>query len=125
MSTLTWRDNSAGREITFPWRFDGEVQEPEPPLTKDTPLGRAAIFAAIFEDASVGVGLMFPGGHRFLRISPETDWAMEERWEGAVPDQIAKDIEYAWQSTVDLFAARNKQLREARAALSSSRGDRV
>ena len=114
MATLTWRDHAARREVECPWPVPGDPVLSPDPMVHQTPLGRCALFTETFSDDSVVIALLFPGGHRLMRISPETDWAMEEHWEGAIPEQIAADVEDAWHTTVDLFAARNKDLRASR-----------
>jgi hypothetical protein len=57
------------------------------------------IFAAggALVDGSNLVGLCFPGGQRVYRMSPDTDWAIEERFEGDAPE-VAQDV---WRVLVD------------------------
>ena len=119
MAGFGWRDNSTGREIRSPWPIPGDTAQSFAPMVKETPLGKAAIFADTFEDASVIVAMMHPGGARFMRISPETDWALEERKEGETPPEIAADLDYAWSSTIQQFAERNRELRAERAGETS------
>ncbi len=109
---LKWREKSTGRVIAWPWPVSGTVHVQQS-LTKNTSLGDAVLHSFTFDDAGYGGVLLHPQGARFMRISPETDWALEERKEGTTPPEIAEDIEEAWRFHVALFAARNKELREA------------
>lgn len=112
MATLSWRDNDTGQTITAPWRISSKPEEPAP-LVRQTPLGKAVIFFATFEDGSVIVAMMHPGGARFMRITPQTAYAVEEHFEGEVPPEIAAVVTDAWRDTVSTFASRARELREA------------
>jgi hypothetical protein len=112
--SLKWREKTTGREIEWPWPVSGTVHVAQS-LSKDTPVGEMVLHSFIFGDAGYGAVLLHPQGARFMRISPETDWALEERKEGTTPPEIAADIDFAWRHHVDTFAAGNKELRESEA----------
>jgi hypothetical protein len=59
-------------------------------------------------DGSNLVGLCFPGGQRVYRMSPDTDWAIEERFEGDAPE-VAQDV---WRVLVDCAAEGLRKARE-------------
>jgi hypothetical protein len=124
VAELRWRDKAAGRETLFPWPVpDGPITTHDP-LVKQTAAGKAVLFSDELADDTLALALTFPGGVRFARISPDTDWALEERWEGEMPDAIRADLEDVWQTTITLVAAENKARREAPANPSSTtRGD--
>lgn len=116
MAELCWRDNIAGREAVFPWPVPETFAARPAPMSKETVAGRAALFTDVLVDQSVAICLMYPGGARFARISPETSWALEERREGTTPPEIADEMDSVWRETIDVFAARNRELREQRAS---------
>lgn len=123
MSGLTWRDNETGRETRCPWPVPGNPVLPAAPLVLMTPAGKAVIFTETFEDESAIIAMTFPGGAYFMRISPETDWALEEKREGAPPAEIAEKLDDSWRTLIDSFAARNKELREQREASPQHQGE--
>ena len=115
MAELRWRDNAAGRDTLFPWPIPDEgTVVANDPMVKQTAAGKAVLFTDFLPDSGLAVGLTHPGGARFARISPETGWALEERVEGTTPAEIVEEMDEVWRDTVALFAARNKELREAR-----------
>ncbi len=63
-------------------------------------------------DETLALGLIHPGGAYFARISPETEYSLEERREGTMPPEIADELDSVWRDTVNLFAAKGKELRE-------------
>lgn len=88
--------------VDFPWTVDAELIVTKA-YTRDTPLGRAAALVAAFEDCTVLAAIAYPGGARFARISPETDWAIEERIDGETAPEIAEEMDEVWQGIVNWF----------------------
>ncbi len=113
MAELRWRDNASGRETLFPWPIPDEgTLVANDPMVKETVAGKAVLFADFLPGGGLAIGLTYPGGARFARISPETNWSLEERVEGTTPPEITEEMDTVWRDTVALFAARNKELRE-------------
>jgi len=114
VAELSWRDNSTGAETLFPWRIpDGVETEVSESLVKQLPAGKFVLFIDALSDGSLAMCLTGPHGARFARISPETNWALEERVDGHTPPEVAAEIDQTWRDSVALFAARNKELRES------------
>lgn len=112
MPELRWRDNAEGRETLFPWPVPDCRLEAFDPMVKVTAAGKCVLFTDTFEDGTLAIGLTYPGGARFSRCSPHTNWALEERVEALPPESIASEMEEVWRDTLALFAARIKELRE-------------
>lgn len=113
MASLILRDKHVGRDVKFPWPV---AEGPSPqidPMVKETGAGRCVLWTNCLADDALVLALTYPGGARFARISPETNWALEERKEGATPPEIAAEMDEVWRDTLALFAARTKELRES------------
>lgn len=86
-------------EIRFPpeWILGKtwELGHPEVVLTADNETIIAA--AGVLVEGANLMGLCWPGGQRVYRISGETGWAIEERFEGDAPKRV-RDI---WRVLID------------------------
>jgi hypothetical protein len=52
----------------------------------------------LFEHGANGLVLGYPGGGRFARVDPATDWALEERFVGDAPDFLhERDVTKTWR----------------------------
>jgi hypothetical protein len=72
-----------------------------------------ALMGGVLEDGTCLYGLAFPGGQRVMRISPETEWAIEERFEGKPRLKDRKPVNNVWRSYVDsLIEAKRMAERE-------------
>lgn len=113
MAELRWRDDVTGEETVFPWPIpDGPLRTFDP-MVKDTVAGKCVLFTDILPDEGIAICLTYLGGARFARISPEIDWSLEERRVGdTFPVVIFKELADVWRTTLEQFAARNKELRE-------------
>ncbi len=112
MSELSWRDKITGRKIVYPWPVEDQAFELEN-LSKQTEAGPLWLWAATFPDASLASTVIFPGGARFLRVSPTTNWALEERREGEPHPAIVGELDSAWSTIVSFLAENVKVLRES------------
>jgi hypothetical protein len=110
--------------IDFPWEVAG------PPVKRDsysfpTPQGKAYITVAYFEDETNICILATPSGAgRFMRISPDTNFAMEERRSGEIPVAILPAVDEAWKKCIDHFAQANREIREMELGDSKDGGER-
>lgn len=52
-------------------------------------------------DGSCLYGLTFPGGERVLRISPHTEWSVEERFKGRPPRADRATVDRIWRAIVN------------------------
>jgi hypothetical protein len=112
MPELRWRDNAEDRETLFPWSVPDCRLESFDPMVKVTAAGKCVLFIDTFEDCTLAICLTYPGGARFARVSPDTNWALEERVEASPPEPIAREMDEVWRETLGLFAARIKELRK-------------
>lgn len=81
---------------TARWKFV------EPSHTADLPGGgQGLMFSAMLIDGTVLFAVVWTGGQRAVRISPETDWAVEERFTGDVPSGAAEVIGSLWTMVVE------------------------
>jgi hypothetical protein len=97
--------------IQFPWAQPKGFIETKT-YSFDTALGKASLVTALLGDGTNMGALVDPEGHaKFFRLSPETDWAIEERGQGTWPVVIAEDMERVWALTIDAVAESNRETR--------------
>jgi hypothetical protein len=63
-------------------------------------LGLPTMYLAgiVLDDGSIVMTLLYPGGKRYARVSPHTDWALEERPEGQPPAEKDREtINKVWR----------------------------
>jgi len=108
--------------IDFPWEVaDAPIEHDS--YSFPTALGKAYITLAYFEDGTNICILATPtGAGRFMRISPDTDYALEERRSGEVPVSILNAVDEAWKHCVEVYAKVNRDARELFAAPSDTEG---
>lgn len=110
-------------ELSFPpeWTPDGPPFNKPPRESHVTELWddegkcRGALFALRFNGVRM-LSLSWGGdkrGARFARITRENDWAIEERPEGELPDDLKGPVDRAWRNALALLAAAAKQARAA------------
>lgn len=65
--------------------------------------------------------LTYPGGARLARQSPLTDWALEERYQGAMPrPQHREAVIEIWRQVTAELADSGREMRDARATRTSA-----
>jgi hypothetical protein len=81
---------------TAEWRFVA------PSHTAELPNGEKALMeSAMLRDGTNLFAITWPGGQRLVRISPHTNWAIEERFAGEVPAGCGELIGRLWRITVE------------------------
>lgn len=100
-------------QIDFPWEVEAGFQGPQQTLTITTDLGKAYACHAPLEDGTLIAFLVDPlGNARFMRMRPETDWAIEESRKGKFPAAIRPKLDEVWKVLMDLFAQANREVRD-------------
>lgn len=113
-------------EIEFPWEVEAGFQGPQQTITITTDLGKAYACHAPLEDGTLIAFMVDPlGNARFMRMRPETDWAIEESRKGKFPPAIRAKLDEVWKVLMDEFARANRECREleGRAASTQQPGE--
>lgn len=97
-------------EIVFPpeWKQDREWASGFPAVVLHS--DDETMFAAggVLEDGTNLMGLCWPGGQRVYRLSPDTGWALEERYQGDAPKSAAR----AWRILVEAAIKAGKDVED-------------
>ena len=110
-------------ELSFPpeWTPAGGPTDQPPRESAVTELWddegkcRGALFGLRFNGLRM-LSLSWGGserGARFARITRENDWALEERFEGVLPDDLKGPVENTWRDALALLATAAQQARRA------------
>lgn len=60
---------------------------------------------AMLKDGTNLVALMWPTGQRLLRDGPATGWAIQEHFEGSIPEADRKVLSDVWAKLVQCYVA--------------------
>lgn len=98
--------------IEFPWPQPEGVEDTKT-YTFDTALGKACLLTALLGDGTNIGALVDPEGNaKFFRLSPETDWAVQEEGSGSWPFAINQTMEKIWSLTISAVVESNRETRE-------------
>ncbi|HVQ60353.1 MAG TPA: hypothetical protein VMS60_15745 [Solirubrobacterales bacterium] len=108
-------------ELTFPPEWTRSPVFEKPPresaveeLRDEDGKCRGAIFGLRFDGCRLFLVSWGPqGGARFARITRDTDWALEERFEGDPSDELKETVDRAWRDGLALLAAAAQAARRA------------
>lgn len=67
------------------------------------------IAGGVLSDGTNVLGMSFPRGQRLMRISPDTDWAIEERFDGETPSAVLLEV---WPKVVESMRLGMQDARE-------------
>jgi hypothetical protein len=76
----------------------------------------ALAVVALLKDGTNVIALTWPGGQRLARSSPDTDWAIEERFTGRPPGAGEGVLFALWKDCVDSLVHAGQRTREDMAA---------
>lgn len=108
--------------IEFPWPQPEGVTESKS-YSFNTPLGKASLVTALLGDGTNIGALVDPEGNaKFFRLSPETNWALEEEGSGTWPFAISEAMEKVWSLMIDAAAEANRETR-AELATAADKGE--
>ncbi len=105
-------------DIEFPpeWRTH-PFRVAEILMTKDLSNGKAVLCGGILENGTNLMCLAYPEGQRMYRVSPDTGWAMEERFVGRPPrrERDRKIVNEGWRIAVEASIQAGREIeREGR-----------
>jgi hypothetical protein len=85
--------------IEFPreWKLGKDWLPGFPQVVVTSEQDNAIVAGGVLEDGTNLLGMCWPGGQRVLRASPDTGWAIEERFDGTPSERLIT----AWRIVVD------------------------
>ena len=84
-------------------------------LRYDAPGHEARCGGGVLEDGTNLIGVIYPGGQRLARMSPDTGWALEERFTGRAldeRDEHDQKVAEMWTVTLDSMIAGHRKATE-------------
>lgn len=89
-------------ELPPEWKTaDWSVDHIAPIAEADLAYGKALLVMAMLNDGTNILALTWPSGQRLARMSPETGFAIEERFTGRSPQSGAAKIDEVWRLGVE------------------------
>jgi hypothetical protein len=86
---------------------------------------RALIAGTLLKDGTNILGLLWPGGQRIARVTASTNWALEERFTGTVPQGCSDAIAAAWRFVVNQMVDSAKHAKTPEAVAQMDRTHRA
>lgn len=104
-------------QIPDEWLDDREVRDFDVRQWLQLPHGDAVVCTVILDDNTLMWGLMYPGGQRLSRITRDTGWSIEERFEGRPLGRNALDepLLSLWAQVVEALTRSAHSAREQNA----------
>jgi hypothetical protein len=74
------------------------------------------VFSVLLKSGANMHALVFPDGHRFARVAPETNWALEERYHGDPHPGDCSVVNKTWRVVITGMVAAGRKTRAELAA---------